>query len=198
MDYLFIDESGLLGTKSDYFVIIGLLTKDNKSIDNIIKHIRRYKFKKQLNSISELKDPKDPKEIIEYLLRKLNEKDYKIIATVFNKKNIYKYDYDNNYQLLYDNIASEIAKKLEINDNLQVYVDRSKKPNEIVNFNKTFKNNIYNPNNYNINITHEDSMSLKGLQVADYVAWSIFQKYERNNPYFIDILNKKNIILTKI
>lgn len=198
MDYLFIDESGLLGTKSEYMVIVGLLTKDNKSIEHIIKNMRRNKFRKQLNDVSELKASKDPEEIIEYLLRKLDEKDYKIIAIIFNKKNIYKFDYQNSFPLLYDIIASEIAKKLEINDNLEIYIDRSKKSNEIADFNKRFKNNIHNPNNYKINITHEDSMFLKCLQIVDYVAWSFFQKYERNNSYFINLLSKDKIVLKEI
>lgn len=33
----------------------------------------------------------------------------------------------------------------------------------------------------------------KGLQIADLIAWSIFQKLEHNNPEFIDLIKNKNI-----
>lgn len=37
-------------------------------------------------------------------------------------------------------------------------------------------------------IRHEDSIAVKGLQAADFVAWAFFQKYARNRTEFYEII----------
>ena len=37
-------------------------------------------------------------------------------------------------------------------------------------------------------IRHDDSIAVKGLQAADFVAWALFQKYARNTREFYDIV----------
>ena len=49
MVYLIVDESGdLVKYGSKYFIILGILIKDEKELEKIIKNLRRNKFKKQL------------------------------------------------------------------------------------------------------------------------------------------------------
>jgi hypothetical protein len=45
---MFIDESGDLGSQSNYFVLAALTVKDPLPLDRIIRNMRRNKFKKQL------------------------------------------------------------------------------------------------------------------------------------------------------
>lgn len=40
-------------------------------------------------------------------------------------------------------------------------------------------------------IRQEDSIARKELQGADYVAWAIFQKYERGDSRFYDIIARR-------
>lgn len=56
-----------------------------------------------------------------------------------------------------------------------------------------FLNNLNNPNNYAINIYHENSIEDYGLQIIDIIVWSVFQSIERKNNEFINILNNKKI-----
>jgi len=43
-------------------------------------------------------------------------------------------------------------------------------------------------------IHQEDSISSKELQAADYVAWAFYQKYERGNSRFYEIIADKVVI----
>jgi hypothetical protein len=52
---MFIDESGDLGSQSDYFVLAALTVKDPFPLDRIIKNMRRNKFKKQLKDAQKIK-----------------------------------------------------------------------------------------------------------------------------------------------
>lgn len=41
---------------------------------------------------------------------------------------------------------------------------------------------------------HGDSINYKGLQIADLISWSVFQKAEHQNAKYIDLMeNKKNL-----
>jgi len=43
-------------------------------------------------------------------------------------------------------------------------------------------------------IRQEDSISRKELQAVDYVAWAFFQKYERGNDRFYQIIAQKVVV----
>ncbi|WP_409200293.1 DUF3800 domain-containing protein [Methanobrevibacter sp. DSM 116169] len=178
MIYLFIDESGDIGLYgSDYLIIVALLVKnDYNDLNNIIKNMRRHKYKKQLKKIIELKGYDMPPEIIKHSINKLNNKkeQYNILVAVLNKENISNRTNINNNDLLYDTLASEIAKLIKQNSNLEIYIDKSKTKNQIGKFNEEFKKNL--DSNFKVSIIHENSTKLSGLQFADIIAWSYFQK----------------------
>lgn len=75
-----------------------------------------------------------------------------------------------------------------------IVIDKSKnKEYEIINFNKKFVSNLNNIKNYPVHVKHANSTNYKGLQIADIVAWSIFQSVERKNSDFIDLIEDKTI-----
>ncbi|MBQ2635919.1 MAG: DUF3800 domain-containing protein, partial [Methanobrevibacter sp.] len=61
------------------------------------------------------------------------------------------------------------------------------------NFNKQFTSNLNNPKNHSVDIKHANSIHYNGLQMADIIAWSIFQSVERDNWEFIDLIQNKSI-----
>mgnify|MGYP001607342846 CR=1 FL=1 len=72
--YMFIDESGDLGTRpsSTKFLILSALIVDNpQELDRIIKNMRRNKFKKELSKASEIKANSSSASVIFYMLQKL-------------------------------------------------------------------------------------------------------------------------------
>ena len=95
---------------------------------------------------------------------------------------------------MYDTLASKLAEKITITSPTTVIVDKSKsKHEEILNFNERFSSSLDNANGYLVNINHVDSFKYKGLQIADLIAWSVFQSLEHDNSEFIDIINNKKV-----
>ena len=193
MDYIYIDESGELAKQSDYFVFGAIITNNPKELDNIIKKTRK-KYKKQLGNSTEIKGYTTDDYIIKKILKKLNNTDYKVVGIILDKKNIYKIHHSYDYNILYDKIASELAQRININNSTSIIVDKCKnKEEEINNFNKQFTSNLNNTKNHSVDIKHANSIHYNGLQMADIIAWSIFQSVERNNSEFIDLIQNKSI-----
>lgn len=174
MDYIYIDESGELAKQSDYFVFGAIITNNPKELDNIIKKTRK-KYTKQLGNSSEIKGYTTDDYIIKKILKKLNNTDCKVVGIILDKKNIYKIHHSYDYNMLYDRIASELAKRIDINNSTSIIVDKCKnKQEKISNFNKQFTSNLNNTKNHSVDIKHVNSIHYKGLQMADIIAWSIF------------------------
>jgi len=72
--YIFIDESGDLGESgSNYFIITAIRTESPELFDKLIKNIRRFKFKKILRKVHEIKANSSSHELREHILKKFNE-----------------------------------------------------------------------------------------------------------------------------
>jgi len=113
---------------------------------------------------------------------------WKIISDIILKK-----DYKNLIKLDGNESESKLAEKIKISSPTCIIVDKSKfNTDDINNFNDKFSSKLNNPENHPISILHGDSINYKGLQIADLISWSVFQKVEHNNPQYLDlILNKK-------
>ena len=90
MSYIYIDESGDLGTKkasSKYFVMAAVKVENSKKLENIIKKTRR-DFKKKMLTSNEVKGGNLPYELKIKILEKLKNMDYHfyIIITMSNLK----------------------------------------------------------------------------------------------------------------
>ena len=75
MSYIFIDESGDLGTKkssSKYFVMAGVKVYDDKKLERIIVKKRR-SSKKDIGYINEFKATNTPSDIKKDMLKKLKK-----------------------------------------------------------------------------------------------------------------------------
>lgn len=196
MDYLYIDESGDLGRKgSKYLVISGVLIKqDNKPLDKIIKKVRK-RFFKEIKRSMELKATKSSRDLNKHIITELNETDAEVFSAILKKENSYKLNFGNDKKMLYDLVASEIAKQIKVQNHLEIIIDISKKKSEIQSFNNLFKSYLINKNNFKIKIRHSHSHNYRGLQVADCIAWSYFQKFENNNDEYVKLLNLKTKIV---
>ena len=93
MKYVYIDESGDLGSKkssSKYFVLAGIMVNNPKKLDNLIKNTYR-KFKK-IHDMNEIKGTTTPEDVKKDVLTRLNNIDYQSFIIVFDKQNMYKID----------------------------------------------------------------------------------------------------------
>lgn len=151
----------------------------------------RIKFKKELGNFQEIKGNKTKNFIIKKLLTKVNSLNSEIFIIVFDKKDKYKINYKNDFNVLYDIIASELAKEIKITKSTLIIVDTCKPKKKLVNnFNQRFLDKINNSKNHQINIIHQNQ---KGLQVIDVIVWATFQYMEHNNSEFIDLIENKKI-----
>lgn len=101
MNYIYIDESGDLGKGSKYFIIGAIIVDDYIKLERSITKIRR-KFKKELGNFQEIKGNKTKNFIIKKLLTKVNSLNSEIFIIVFDKKDKYKINYKNDFNVLYD------------------------------------------------------------------------------------------------
>jgi hypothetical protein len=197
MTYIYIDESGDLGTKetsSKYFIITAIKVEDSKKLDKIIKKTRR-NFKKKMLTSNEIKGGNLPYDLKIKILKKLNKMDYEVFIIVLNKENRYKIGSYNNKDL-YDILASKLAKLINIDKPTFIFIDKSKnKEEEISKFNNIFLDNLNNIQKQPIIMEHANSIHYKGLQMADLISWSTFQNFEYENNEFLDIIKNKTIKL---
>jgi len=196
MSYIYIDESGDLGTKqgsSKYFIMAAIKVEDSKKLDKTIKKSRRESKKKMLSS-AEIKGGNLPYELKIKILKKLKNLDYEAFIIVFDKSNRYKIGYEYDNKETYDILASKLAELINIDKPTFIFIDKSKnKQKEIDNFNELFLNSLNNIQKQPIVIEHADSMHYKGLQMADLISWSAFQNFENENHEFIDLIKNKVI-----
>jgi len=189
---MYIDESGDLGKQSAFFVIAALLVKDSHKLDKIIKNMRRNKFKRQLKKASEIKANKSKPEIIKYMLKKLNDNPKtKVFFIILKKEKCYSSFLNNDKHKLYNYVAGKMAANITLESDVIIRIDKSKGKQMLRDdFDRYFKNKLLHQSSViNIEIHHSYSHSWGGLQFADILAWSAFQKVEHKNNEYIDLLN---------
>lgn len=194
---MYIDESGDLGVRegcSKYLVISALLVKNPKELDRIIKNMRRNKFKKELKKANEIKANKSSKRLIKHMLTELNKiKDKKVFYIIFDKKKLHSEFLKNNKHKQYNFVAGKLARNIVLEEeaDIEVRIDKSKGKQLLrEDFNKYFEKNLREKSSIrNIKIFHSYSHAWAGLQFADVLAWSAYQKVSSNNPEYIQLID---------
>ncbi len=143
--------------------------------------------------MNEIKGTTTPNDVIKDIFKRLNNIDYQAFIVVFDKQNMHKIDYDHNINMLYDILASQLAKIIPIDDRTTIFIDKTKNKNQIDNFNNLFKNKLNNRKNYPVEIKHVNSVNYKGLQIADLISWSSYQTVEYKNPELFKIVENKSV-----
>ena len=197
---MFIDESGDLGERGSRFLVLScLLINDPKKLDKIIKKMRRYKFRKQLEGASEIKANKSSKEMRKHILLKLNEVENAEVCFIVLEKRKVESDYlKNNKDRLYNYVAGKLAKEIILDKvNVEVRIDRSKGKQLLRDdFDVYFLEKLKQGSSIRkIEIFHSFSHNWSGLQFADMLAWACFQKFEHDNSDYLDLLTLNREIL---
>jgi hypothetical protein len=194
LQYLYIDESGDPGDPekgSQFLVIAAVLVANPAELDRIIKHMRRNKFKKQLHKAQEIKANKSKEEIITYMLCQLNKiTGVQLFVIVLEKRKLYSEYLKNHKHKLYNYVAGKLTENDTLrNTDLEIRVDKSKGKVLQQDFNQYFEKKLSEtPNRHRVEIYHSYSESWSGLQFADVVARSFFQKFEHHDNTFVDVL----------
>jgi hypothetical protein len=187
--YVYIDESGDLGTAgSEYLVLAALVITDYTVLDRIIKNMRRNKFKKELSKAAEIKACHSSKEIIRHMLCKVSEVgDARVLYVVLEKKKLYSDYLKNDKNKLYNYVAGKLARNLDAKDDLDIRIDKSKGKQLLQqDFNNYFRKVL--SSSARIMISHSHSHAWSGLQFSDVLAWACFQKFEHADSSFVDLI----------
>lgn len=189
MLYMFIDESGDLGSQSKHLIFSALLVKDPLELDRIVKKMRGGKFKKELKNANEIKGNKSSPELVKYMLKQLNAvSSAKVFFIVLEKEKCYSPYLNGHKHKLYNYAAGWMAKNINLNEShVVVRIDKSKSNKRLRDdFDQYFESNLKdNCSIGKIEIHHSYSHAWNGLQFADILAWAAFQKIENGNNEFL-------------
>lgn len=194
--YIYIDESGDLGlskASSRVLIISSLITDNPEQLDRIIKNARRNKFHKELKKAKEIKFNKSSRELREFLIRKLNETNgCQAIHCVMYKVKLSSEYLKEHKDKLYNFVAGGLADSITLNsDIVEIRVDRSKGKNFLrTDFNQYFEKKLRNSSIIDkLNIFHNYSENFTGIQFADLLSGSAYQKFNNGNSHYMDLID---------
>lgn len=187
MKHGFADESGDVGRakgSTRHLVIAVVLTSDPQQLRRIVAQVRK-RLGKKLKHVPELKAYHTPEDVIERMLRKVTEQDVEIVAVVWRKDSrIGPTDLEEGYRQVCRLVVERCVERYP---QLSLTLDkRYTDPRLRDRLVEAITNGI-GPQTVLV-LQQSESRQEKALQVADAVAWSIFQKYERDNEAFYAIL----------
>lgn len=200
MSYIFIDESGDLGFdkgkhNSRYFVITALFISEKKYLEKVVKKIHSTLHKKVkalgggvLHSVKE--KPTTRKRLLNLLLKiKLS-----VMVIYIDKSKVYT-NLQNEKHILYNYITNilidRIFTKKLIDKGKNITLIASKRETNKylnLNFKDYLKNVIKNNHKLDIEVLVKTPSEEKSLQVADFISWSVFRKYELGDVEYYKII----------
>lgn len=186
--YAFMDESGTVGasTGTHFLVLAVLATPNARSIELPIRRILK-KFRASLTS-DEIKAADFDESVIMRLLSEIAKEEITIVATIVDQQAI-RYP-PREMEDVYRRAAAWTVRHLaERFPRLELSIDR-RYTNAHLRYllEKTIRAELESIEHHNIMIQQENSISRKELQAVDVIAWAIFQKYERNDTRFYDVI----------
>lgn len=193
MHFAFIDESGTVGIPSGtHFLVVALLsTGQPREIELPIRHAMK-KYGPSL-SRGEIKAANFEEKAIARLLTEIAKGDVSIFATIVDQSVIIKPPVE--MEDIYRRAVSKTVYKLvEQCPRVNICLDR-RYTNERHRFEleSKIRESIQDLPQKVVMIQQENSISRKELQAVDAVAWAFFQKYERDNASFYNLISSKII-----
>ncbi|MFA6160058.1 MAG: DUF3800 domain-containing protein [Parcubacteria group bacterium] len=203
MAYIFLDESGDLGFNSNkksskYFVVTFLFVENKGPIEKVIKKVARNLSRRELKKyVGVLHACKEKPKTITKVLSMLSEKDISVLSIYLNKAKVYTklqdekhvlYNYVSN--ILLDRLLSK--KLIPINSQVHLIASRRETNKFLnINFKNYLKNQVKNNHKVNINIEVKIPSGEKCLQAVDFICWAIYQKRERGDESYYNIIKQK-------
>lgn len=181
---------GLNGSK--YFIISILIIKnDSKKLKYIVKRSRKFKFKKELKKIKELKFYNLSKKLRLYFLNELKRVEFEAHSIVLEKNKLEYLLQRKNKNEIYMDMVIKLLEKINIKESLELTMDNFfpiDKTKDVESF-------ILNKTNIkNSKIKQNSSEKIIEIQFSDLIAGACFQSFERKNKEYIKRLGKKHKI----
>ncbi|HUD19261.1 MAG TPA: DUF3800 domain-containing protein [Patescibacteria group bacterium] len=205
MAYIFLDESGDLGFKSDkrnstYFIISVISCEDKKKLEKAVKKVHRSLRKKGIRlSAGILHCYKEKPATRRKMLRLLAESKISIMTICLNKKRVYTNLQEEKHEL-YNYVVNILldrimTKQLVISSGRISLIASKRETNKFLNENFSSYLSVQVERNHKVKleILVRTPAAEKSLQAADFVSWAIFKKYEKNDDSYYRII--KDLII---
>ena len=195
--YAFIDESGTVSVATgSHFLVVAVLSADRpREIELSVRRALK-KYGRSLTS-GELKAARASQAANLRMLRTIAEHDVSIVAVIVDQQAIARPPQDS--EAIYRRaVARAVHHLVERFPWIEICLDR-RYTNENLRFalERHIRQGIVDLPQKLVLILQQSSHTRKELQAADAVAWAFFQKYERGDTRFFDII-APNVIVEEL
>lgn len=198
LQYGFLDESGIVeehAAKGHYFVISVIVVGNPSQLKHVLKRARKKirTTKGGYYASRTFKASKEAHALVRYVLQELAKCDIGIIIGLWDKRSPLREGDDEHLQYSYC-IAHTVALTLEKWPQLSLTVHkRYTLPELQIQMNQVIQEYAQQhvQGSVFLSIDHRTEVECKALELADAVAWAVFQKYNRHDSSFYDIIKEK-------
>lgn len=193
LHYAFIDESGTVGasTGSHFLVVAVLSAKRPRDIELPVRRALK-KYGRSL-STGEFKAAKTEKAAILRMLQAIADQDVNIVAVIVDQNAIVHPPKDSEviYRWAVTHAIYHLVKRFP---RIEIHLDRRYTKEKLRHaLERCIREGIEDLRQKLVLIYQESSQGRKEIQAADSIAWAFFQKYERGDSHFYDIIVPKVI-----
>ena len=184
LHFAFVDEAGnvALSRQNHTLVVAALGTETPQSVNKLIRKTQK-KYGSALAS-GELKAKKAGGRLVDKILHELAQEPVEVFSVIVKQQVLERMT--DNPEALYRRATTLLVRKLAArHPRLEIVMDqRYTTPHLRYLLEKGIREGISDLPQQYILIRQEDSVFTKELQAVDFVAWAMFQKYERGNDAF--------------
>ena len=189
LHYGFLDESGILENKANtgsYFVISAIVVGNPSELSRVMKNAR-HKARGKFKMHSVFKASKESKGFVKIVLEEISKTDSRIIACIWNKQ---KDTFKGEKNELYARLIAETAQcALSFYSKLDLVVHKRYTSPHIREFISKEMSQIVSSGNF-LSVSHRSEIECRQLELADAVAWALFQKYNNKDDSFCCTIKK--------
>jgi len=188
MRYAFMDESGTAGTETGtHFLVIAVICGNQaRDIEMPVQRAQK-KFGTSLAS-GEMNASNSRKDVILRLLAELAKEEIQIVAIVVDQKAVVRPPRDGE-EIYRVAVSRAVHLLVERWPRIQICLDQRYTHDKLrFELEKRIREEIDDLPQKVVLIRQLSSQSQRALQAADFMAWAFFQKYERGDGRFVDVL----------
>lgn len=195
--YSFADESGTTSpfSGSRFFVVALLDTKNPRKVELHVRRLHK-RFGTSLKS-GEMKADASQEKTIKRFLSTIAREQIEIIAVIIDKRRILRPPKSN--EAIYREAVSLVASHaVQRWSRVEIFLDKRYTSKRLRrSLEKEIRERISDFPHQVVIIHQEDSIGRKEIQAADFISWAFFQKYERGDSQFYDIISG-NVIVEEV
>jgi hypothetical protein len=193
LHYAFLDESGTVGPAGTHFLVVAVLSAESPR-DLELPVRRALKKSGRSLTLGEIKATHASERTNLRLLEALASHEISIVAVIVDQQSL-KHLPDDPEELYRQTVSRAIQLLMQRFPQVEIYLDKRYTNQDLrYELEKHIRENLVEISPQFALIRQESSHTRKELQAADAVAWAFFQKFERGDPRFYDVIAARVIV----